>query len=347
MIVRNGFVRIATCAVNLPFEFGEGTGVQGLDVDIGTEICKDIGYPCKWIKVTHDRLLEVLKNGEVEIVISAWGITPERKQEVAFSDPYFMSHTGIARRKDRPEVTDLASLAGKTVGVQSLTTASAFMNSQKTAANVSLVEFPTLDDALGALNRTEINAVVGDDYIMTYSIHMSFGNLMTTGVRLGEKPMGVAVRKNEAKLLTVVNQALERLKKSGELDNLRQKWFQNVMEQAREDRENLAREEALKKAPKSITINIIKAPDVSLNMDRLDGFQAELVGAGGRFVSEHIVTSGNRGPCRFAKPIPPGDYKLNMSIFQMSVDIKIPEKAVNSVIFDMNITSRGVNITER
>ncbi len=340
-------VRIGVAAVNMPFEFGAGTGVQGFDVDVGTELGKDLGYEVKWIKVTHDRLIEVLNNGEVEVVISAFGITPERKKLVAFSEPYFTSDTTIARRRDHPEIKDLASLSGKRVGVQGFTSAEAFMRSQPNAGTVTLTSFPTIDDALGALNRTEIDAVVGDQYIMTYSIYKSFGNLMTTGVRLREKPYGIAVRQGEKKLLEQVNATVERLKKSGELDSLREKWFQNVMEQAQEDRDKLEKEEALKKAPKMVTINIIKAADVPLNMDRLDGFQAELAGPAGRFVSQPILTSGNRGACRFTTAVPPGDYRLNMSIFQMSVDVKVPEKAVSSVIFDMNITGRGISITEK
>ena len=41
---KNKLVRIVTDAVNTPFEFGSGTGVQGLDVDLGNEIAKDLGY---------------------------------------------------------------------------------------------------------------------------------------------------------------------------------------------------------------------------------------------------------------------------------------------------------------
>jgi ABC-type amino acid transport substrate-binding protein len=343
---RNKVVRIATAAVNPPFELGEGTGVKGLDVDIGEEICRDLGYPSKWIKLDHSQLLEVLKNGGVEFVISAFGITPERRKEVAFSESYFTSDTSIAHRRDHPEIKDLASLSGKRVGVQALTVAEQFMESQKTA-RVTLSKFPTLDDGLGALNRAEIDAVVGDEYVMTYSISHSFANLITTGVRLKEKPMGVAVRKEEKKLLATINGTLARLKKSGELDSLRQKWFNDLMEQAREDREKLERELALKKAPKAVTINIIKAPDVNLNMDRLDGFQAEFVGSSARFTSEPILTSGNRGSCRFPVPIPPGTYRLNISIFKMSVEIKIPEKSVSNVAFDLNIRKGRIDITEK
>jgi hypothetical protein len=82
-------------------------------------------------------------------------------------------------------------------------------------------------------------------------------------------------------------------------------------------------------------------------MDRLDGFQAEFVGANARYISEPILTEGNRGSCRFKEPIAPGSYRLNISIFKMSVEIKIPEKPVNSVAFDLNIRGRGIEITEK
>jgi len=75
---KNKVVRIATDAVNLPFSFGSGTGVQGLDVDIGTEIAKDLGYEAKWIKAPFERLFDLLANGEIELIISAISITPDR-----------------------------------------------------------------------------------------------------------------------------------------------------------------------------------------------------------------------------------------------------------------------------
>ena len=86
---KNKVVRIATDAVNLPFAFGSGTGVQGLDVDIGAEIAKDLGYEPKWIKSPYERLFDLLANGEVELIISTISITPDRKKDFAFSEPYF------------------------------------------------------------------------------------------------------------------------------------------------------------------------------------------------------------------------------------------------------------------
>ena len=146
------------------------------------------------------------------------------------------------------------------------------MEGQKTAADVTLTKFPTLDDALGALNRTEIDAVVGDEPILTYSIYKSFPNLMTSGVRVTEEEYGVVTRKNEKELLAKVNETIARLKKSGELVELRKKWFQDVMERTSNARQEMRKDEQLRESPKAVSVNIVKTGG-GFNIDRLDGFE--------------------------------------------------------------------------
>ncbi len=341
---KNKMVRIATDAVNLPFEFGSGTGVQGFDVDLGNEIGKDLAYDVKWVKSPFERLFEILKNGEVELVISAISITPERKKVFAMSEPYFNSGNTIARRQDHPDIKSLASLSGKKVGVQSGTTGDAFMATQRIATGVTIVKFPTLDDALGALNRTEIDAAVGDEPILTYSIYKSFPNLMTIGVMLTEEQYAVVTRKGERELITKVNGTIERLKKSGELEAFKKKWFQNVMQEAKEKRDQNLREEQLKEAPKEITFDLVKTSG-NFNMERLDGYQVILAGERSSFQSTPILTNGPRGSCRLTA-VPPGEYRLSMPIFKLNTTVKIPKSASRTIIFDMNIGA-GITITQR
>jgi ABC-type amino acid transport substrate-binding protein len=337
-------VRILTDAVNLPFEFGAGTGVQGFDVDIGNEIGKDLGYEVKWVKAPFERLFEILKNGEAELIISSISITPDRKKEFAMSESYFDSGNTIARRKDKTDIKDLASLSGKKVGVQSSTTGDKFMASQKSATGVNVVKFPTLDDALGALNRAEIEAVVGDEPILTYSIYKSFPYLMTIGIHLTDEKYAVVTRKNEKEIITKINETIERLKKSGEIEALKKKWFQNVMEEAIKDREGLQREQMLKEAPKDITFNFVKTSG-NFNMDRLDGFVLVLAGDKSSYQSTPILTNGNHGSCKLSA-VSPGEYRLSMAIFKLNTTVKIPKSPTRSIVFEMNIGA-GITITQK
>lgn len=343
-------VRILTNAANPPFVSGSGTSVQGLDVDIATEVAKDLGWPdIKWVKADFNRLIDILVNGEAELVISAFPVetplTPEQKTAVAFSSPYFDSFDAIARRKDKPELKDMASLAGKKVGVRAGSTGEAFMKLQ-TALNATLQGFPTFDDGLGALNRTEVDAMVGDGTIMTYSTYQAFQNLVPLDMHLTELHYVVVVRKEETDVLKKVNATLDRFKSSGALEESRKKWLGDVMEKAAQIRKTLGEEEALKDAPKTVVIDMTKTAGANFVMDRLDGYVAELVGPTGAFKSEPILTNGNHATIKFPIAVPPGKYELRMTIFKFAKEIPIPRKASKSITFDMAI-GKDITITER
>ena len=330
-------VRILTDAVNTPFEFGAGTGVQGLDVDLGNEVAKDLGVEVKWVKSSgYEHLYELLRNGEAEVLISAAFIDPDKSGEFAFSDPYYDSGDAIARRRDVFDIEDLASLTGKKVGVCAGRMGDKFMATQKTASGVSITKFSTFDDALGALNRTELDAIVGDEPILTYSSHTSYQYTITLPKLINKYQYAVVVRKNDAALLETINATIDRLKQSGEIEAWIKKWFGNVQEERDERLAKDLEEERLKTAPKTIDVNITKVTG-SWNMDRLDGFQLVLEGEEGRYQSTPILTEGNRGKCRFNTPVPPGDYTLNISILKMTTTVPVPKLSKTSLSMNLRI----------
>lgn len=61
----------------------------------------NLDYDYKSYKSLND-LLEAVKNGEVDFSINPVTVTDQRIQEVDFSQPYFISHTGIAQRAGNP-----------------------------------------------------------------------------------------------------------------------------------------------------------------------------------------------------------------------------------------------------
>lgn len=340
-MTKNKFVRIATSPFTVPFEFAAGTKLEGYDIDLGEAIAKEIGQPTKWIRVTesYEKMFEDLKLGSVELIISAVPITPEKQKEFAFSVPYFEGNNTIARRQDNEAIKDLASLAGKRVGVQTGRIADQFMANQKTAANVTLSRYQTLEEALGYLNRQEIDAVVGDKQVMTYSIAKSYTtNLITTGVELEATRYAVVVRSEETKLLSIVNETINRLKAANQLQAMHETWFGKVLADAKKDLEKLEEIERLKNSPKFLSVAFIKqAGNTTVRLGRLDGFNATISGPGGTFTSTPISTDEAevKGNCRFTAPLPPGEYTFTLSRLSMSHKITIakePKTALNATL---------------
>lgn len=244
---KNKKVIIITDPVNAPFEFGSGTGVQGYDIDIGNEIGKTLNIEVKWVKVSgYEHLFEILRKGEAEILISAIAIDPKKSAEFDFSEPYFDSGDAIAITRDNFDIKDLSHLSGKKVGVGAGRPGDSFMAEQKTAKAASITKYPTLDDALGALNHAEINAVVGDEAILAYSSFNSYVFTTFLPNTVNKYQYAVVVRKGETELLGKVNETLRRLKSSGDLESAKKKWFGNVKDEGLKQRQKDQQEEALK-----------------------------------------------------------------------------------------------------
>jgi ABC-type amino acid transport substrate-binding protein len=334
-------VAIVTDATNAPFEFGAGTGVQGLDVEIGNEIGKDLDIDVNWVKAQgYEHLFELLGKGEAEIVISAIAADPKREKEFDFSKPYYESGDVIAHQRSVFDIKDLSSLSGKTVGVCTGRPGDVFLSAR---TGVTVKRFKTLDDALGALNRTELNAVVGDEIMLSYSSFNSYPNTTTLEGQVNKYKYVVAVRKGEAELLSKINGTIDRLKSSGELQKLVDTWIDDVVNKSRKRGKDDKADDERKKAPKTINVTIIKSGG-NWNMDRLDGFEMVLDGTSGKYKSTPILTEGNRGNCKFANPVLPGDYKLDMSILKMTQKVSVPDYSKTALSMEMKISGNGMVI---
>jgi polar amino acid transport system substrate-binding protein len=337
-------VAIVTDARNAPFEFGAGTGVQGLDIDIGNEIGKALNIEVNWVKAQgYEKLFELLKNGEAEMIISAVVKDPKRENEFAFSNPYYETGDVIAHQRSVFEIKDLGSLSGKNVGVSTGRPGDTFLSSRP---NITAKRFPTLDDALGALNRTEISAVVGDEIMLSYSSFNSYPNTTTLPERVNPYQYSIAVRKGENELLATINATIDRLKSGGELQKMIDTWIGDIVTKSRGRGQEDKRVEERKRAAKTINVNIVKSGG-NWKMDRLDGFVLVLEGAGGRYESTPILTEGNQGNCKFTRPVPPGDYRLNMSILRMTASVPVPDLEKTSLAMSLNISGGGIAIQFR
>jgi ABC-type amino acid transport substrate-binding protein len=340
MIDKHKAVRIGTQPVNIPFEFGKGVDVQGLDVDVGAEIAKDLNTEAKWDKNSgYDQMFQSLAEGKVELLIGTIAIDPKREDKFSFSKPYYQTEDAIAYRMDSP-YENLASLSGKKVGVGSGRPSEKYMDDQK---GITVVKFDTIDLALGALNHGEVDAVVGDREIMTYSTFKSFLNVVVSKAGFNPYKYAAVVRKSEPELLESINKTMDRLVASGKVAEYKKTWYDDVAAAAGEKHGDYEKEEKLKKSAKNIAVTITNNRK-EIETDRLDGFELKLEGPTGTFKSTPINTTGNKGICKFANPVPPGTYKLDMmSIFRASATVEIQPLAKSALTMDI-IVSRDLNI---
>jgi len=199
--------------------------IDGFEIDLTRTLAKKILGDEKKFEVqgvTAKTRGPLLDNGEVDLVIATFTITEERKQSYNFSDPYFTDGVALMVKKDSG-ITDLKGLADKTIGVaQSATSKKAIQEAaDKQGIKVKFLEFGTYPEIKTALDSGRINCFSVDGAIL-------YGYLDDTTVILNDRftpqEYGVASKKANAGLAKLVNDTINDMKKSGELDKLIQKW---------------------------------------------------------------------------------------------------------------------------
>jgi len=105
-----------------PMESIENGTTVGADIDIGTALVKLWGKKAEFSTTGFDVLIPALKAKKCDAIISALSDNPERAKEVDFADYVSVGSLIMVKKGNAAGITDLASLAGKTVAVQAATT---------------------------------------------------------------------------------------------------------------------------------------------------------------------------------------------------------------------------------
>jgi len=199
--------------------------IDGFEIDLTRALAKKILGDEKKIAVqavTAKTRGPLLDNGEVDLVIATFTITEERKMSYNFSDPYFTDGVALMVKKDAG-IKDLKGLNGKKIGVaQSATSKKALQEeAEKLGVKVSFLEFGTYPEIKTALDAGRIDCFSVDAAIL-------FGYLDDSTVILADRytpqKYGAASKKSNEGLAKMVNETIDGMKKSGELDKLIQKW---------------------------------------------------------------------------------------------------------------------------
>ncbi len=93
----------------------------GFDIDIAKALCEEMKVTCEFVTQDWDGIIPALQAKKFDAIIASMSITPERLEKVDFSKKYYNTPPAVAVPKDST-ITDVAGLAGKTIGAQSSTT---------------------------------------------------------------------------------------------------------------------------------------------------------------------------------------------------------------------------------
>jgi ABC-type amino acid transport substrate-binding protein len=207
--IEEGILTVGTDLPYPPFEYrDEGGELTGFDVEIMDEIASRIGLETEYVDSPFDTIFTDLANGQFDVVISGATITPEREQEVNFSEPYFNSLQALVAADDSgiASFDDLGE--GDSVSVQTGTTGEIWAEENLQPNGVEIRAFPDYPPVYNALEAGQVDAVVYDESSAIPETFNRPGLEVVDTVDTGEA-YGIAVDPNNEDLLDAVNEALQ------------------------------------------------------------------------------------------------------------------------------------------
>lgn len=205
-----------------PFVFQdpkEPSKTVGFEADLAEALAAELGLKAEFVQNQWDSLVPGLKRGDYDVVINGLEITEDRKAEVEFSDPYYLTYEAMTVPKKAFDISTLADLKGRRAGTLKGALAERLLAE---TGGVTVVGYDTQTMLYDDLALGRVDAVLMDHpAAVYYGIDPRLKNLPG---QFGRMAYGVALKKGDAKLLARVNTALARLMKSGKLREIYERW---------------------------------------------------------------------------------------------------------------------------
>jgi polar amino acid transport system substrate-binding protein len=212
-----------------PFEIKEGGELTGFDVELLEAVVGETDYSLVgWQEFEFDSLIPALTADRIDVIAAAMTITDERRQTIAFSDPYWSANQSIVVRSDGDfSPSSLEDLSDHAVGAQKGTTGEGVVQDELVAKGViSESQYRAFDNyvfAVQALENGDIDAIVVDE-----PVAQTFADQRDVQVAFvyetGEE-YGFGLRQDDGDLRSAIDSGLGAVRDGGRYEELRNEWF--------------------------------------------------------------------------------------------------------------------------
>ncbi len=192
--------------------------IQGFEVEIADALARELGVRAKFMQNDWSNLVPALERGDFDVILNGLEETPERRQRIRLSAPYYTYGETLTLRKGS-KYASLDDLKGKRVGTLNQTVAHDLLK----VAPVEIVLYegqqePYMDLAKGRSEAVLLDHVIAD----RYGCNLKELRCLPDDVSRGHYVLGIG--KDAAALQSAIDGALAKLQTSGELERILTRW---------------------------------------------------------------------------------------------------------------------------
>ena len=220
-----GVLRVGTSADYPPFEYrDQNNEIAGFDVALIQQIGQKLGVKVEITDFAFDGLPMAVANGQVDVVISALSVTPERQAIANFSNVYYASTDAVLSRPeaDPKNLQNPEALAASRLGVQLDSIYETYAQEKLVNAGLmpkqNLFVYIDIAQAVDALKVKQIDAVWMD--LIPAQQYVDETSVKILVQDLNQQLYAIGMMKGADTLVGKINEALTQLQNDGTLANL-------------------------------------------------------------------------------------------------------------------------------
>ena len=218
-IKANGKLLVGTEAQYAPYEFKDlDANFAGCDMWLAQQIADSLGVELEVVDMSFDGIIPAVKSGQVDIGIAAFTKTPERAEEIDFSDLYETSAQFLVVKTGNADVySTKEALAGQKVGAQKGTIQSQLIQSALPDSELfELEKYPAvaLEVQSGNIAGLVVDQAVGESLIATSNGGLEVANFEFTAEEASFGKAAVIAKGNED-LVAAVNEVINKVTADG------------------------------------------------------------------------------------------------------------------------------------
>lgn len=203
-----------------PFETIDAAGKPaGVSVDLAEALAKSLNRPLRIENIPFTGLIPSLQNGRLDCIISSLTETPERRESIAFSDPYLT--IGLAMLVGRDSgISSLAELdvPGKSVVVRQGTTGQEW--ARKTIRQATVLALEKENAAVLEVIQGKADAFVYDQMSIWQNARKHPETTRAVLAPLKKESWAVGLRRDDTVLRDQVNTFLKTYREEGGFEKL-------------------------------------------------------------------------------------------------------------------------------
>jgi polar amino acid transport system substrate-binding protein len=240
----SGTITVGVAGGGLPFGGVQNGEFVGFDAELVKRFAASQGKRVAFAQMPFGGLIAANASGKIDMIVASMFITEERKQRIAFSDPYYETNGRAYARianiapasASAPGATATATatatagamfrttddLDGKRIGVQLGTVYDLYATKKYPRATV--VQFPTYQDMTLAVTAGKVDAGLSDVETLA-ELMLTNTALVPFGEPLFSSPVGAGFAKSNTALRGAFNAFLTQIRGNGVYDDMVTRWM--------------------------------------------------------------------------------------------------------------------------